>query len=206
MPYQRDTLQTIASCLPVYGVAVSRSHASKMWSTFKLEVRLKCTFLRLGCHLQCIRALVRQQVFQPIDSETAECALETIQTLIRVIYPPVDSDVLDEAPEGLGQHIVGECLEVLKEPEKSKAKPAIKVMAALVETTRQFDAGSGDLFLKSLTWVSRVSFHHSLHHLPDDPTPHPALPRPSRDNESPSNSDSYGVYHSSCPRHLRTAQ
>ncbi|KAF8489304.1 ARM repeat-containing protein [Gautieria morchelliformis] len=108
---KQNTLETIASCLSVYGIAVARSHASKMWSAFKLEI------------------------FQPIDQETAECALETTQTLIQVIYASLGDTSSSEAPEGLGKHIVEECLEVLKEPEKSKAKPAIKVLAALVKTT-----------------------------------------------------------------------
>lgn len=67
-----------------------------------------------------------------------ECALETTQTLIQVIYASVDDVSSDDPPEGLGKHIVEECLDVLKEPEKSKAKPAVKVLAALVKTTRQF--------------------------------------------------------------------
>lgn len=40
--------------------------------------------------------------------------------------------------DGIGKHIVEESLEYIKEPEKSKAKPAVKVMSALIGTTRQF--------------------------------------------------------------------
>lgn len=40
--------------------------------------------------------------------------------------------------EGLAKDICEECLEVLREPEKSQAKPAIKVLAAFLETTRTF--------------------------------------------------------------------
>jgi DNA repair/transcription protein MET18/MMS19 len=80
---------------------------------------------------------VRFKIFQPIDQETAECALETTQTLIQVIYGSLGDASSSEAPEGLGKHIVEECLDVLKEPEKSKAKPAIKVLAALAKTTRE---------------------------------------------------------------------
>ncbi|KIJ55124.1 hypothetical protein M422DRAFT_23773 [Sphaerobolus stellatus SS14] len=108
---KRDTMQTVAACLPVYGVSLSRSFASKLWSALKLEI------------------------FQPIDTETSDCALQTTQTLIQVIYPIGETDSSKDAPEGLGKQIVEECLEFLKEPEKSKAKPAIKVMAALVHTT-----------------------------------------------------------------------
>ncbi|KAF8587853.1 ARM repeat-containing protein [Ramaria rubella] len=107
---KQDTLQTIASCLPVYGAVLARTHASKLWSAFKLEI------------------------FQPIDAETADCALETTQTLIRVIYPSVSNTDASGTLEGLPKHIVEECLEILKEIEKSKAKPAIRVLAALVAT------------------------------------------------------------------------
>lgn len=77
------------------------------------------------------------QIFQPVDRETADCALEATQTLIRIIYSANDAVVAkDTVPEGLGKQVVEECLEFLEEPEKSKAKPALQVLATLVRTTR----------------------------------------------------------------------
>jgi len=42
--FQRDTLQTMAACFPVYGSALARSSARKLWSTLKMEVRIICVF------------------------------------------------------------------------------------------------------------------------------------------------------------------
>ena len=39
MALQKDTLETLDICLPVYGPAVAREHARKMWNCLKLEVR-----------------------------------------------------------------------------------------------------------------------------------------------------------------------
>jgi len=35
---QKDTLQTLSSCLPVYGSALARVSARKLWNALKLEV------------------------------------------------------------------------------------------------------------------------------------------------------------------------
>lgn len=107
---KRDTMQTISECLPVYGTTVARDHANKLWSALKVEI------------------------FQPIDQETADCALETTQILIKLIYKSQLEDTKGGI-DGIGKHIVEESLEYIKEPEKSKAKPAVKVMSALIQTT-----------------------------------------------------------------------
>lgn len=38
--FQRDTLQTMAACFPVYGSALAHGSARKLWSSLKLEVRI----------------------------------------------------------------------------------------------------------------------------------------------------------------------
>ena len=35
---QRDVLQTMTLCIPVYGAAVARANSRKMWNALKLEV------------------------------------------------------------------------------------------------------------------------------------------------------------------------
>lgn len=101
--------------------------------------------------------------------------METTQTLIQEIYASVGDANTGDAPEGLGKHIVEECLEVLKEPEKSKAKPAIKVLAALVKTTRQFKPGSRNLSIYTIC-IHFTSLYHPLHYFTNYPTSHPTLP------------------------------
>ena len=79
------------------------------------------------------------QIFQPTDVETENMALKTTQVLIQTIYATHDHDQpSDEEIEGLAKDACDECLKILKEPEKSQAKPAIKVLCAFMSTTRTY--------------------------------------------------------------------
>ena len=108
---KRDTLQTLALCLPVYGSTIAANSARKLWSSLKLEI------------------------FQPTDIETEGEALKTTQVLIKTRYA---DEVTDADLDGLAKDACAECIQILKEPEKSQAKPAIKVLCAFMSTTRQF--------------------------------------------------------------------
>ncbi|KAJ1306672.1 hypothetical protein OPQ81_007667 [Rhizoctonia solani] len=90
---KRDTLKTMSLCLPVYGPAVAKSFAPQMWSAFKLEI------------------------FQPLDAETADKAVNALTTLLSVL------------------EVLTECVRVLREPEKSQAQHAIKIINACLNTT-----------------------------------------------------------------------
>lgn len=76
----------------------------------------------------------RLQIFQPVDSETESIALNSAQSLIRTLYPPTDRTEPLKI-DGLGADIVQECKSVLREPEKSQAMHAIKVLGAFASTT-----------------------------------------------------------------------
>ncbi|EPT02988.1 hypothetical protein FOMPIDRAFT_1142982 [Fomitopsis schrenkii] len=109
---KRDTLKALDSCLPVYGPSVARTHARKLWNTLKLEI------------------------FQPTDSATEQAALHTAQVLIKTLYSADEAENKgSEDIEGLAKDACEECIQILREPEKSQAKPAIKVMCAFMETT-----------------------------------------------------------------------
>ncbi|KAI0047844.1 ARM repeat-containing protein [Auriscalpium vulgare] len=121
---KRDTLQTLAICLPVYGPGIARTMARKLWSSLKLEI------------------------FQPTDAVTEEEALKTTQVLIKTIY--ADDSTPDAEIEGLAKDACEECILILKEPEKSQAKPAIKVLSAFMSTTPS---------------ISRYTLSHAIPHL-----------------------------------------
>ncbi|TFK91443.1 ARM repeat-containing protein [Polyporus arcularius HHB13444] len=109
---KKDTLDTLNVCLPVYGRAVVREFARKMWNTLKLEI------------------------FQPTDNVTEEKALKTTQVLIQTIYSAAPAEQADDAEiEGLAKEACEECIQILREPEKSQAKHAIKVLCAFMSTT-----------------------------------------------------------------------
>ncbi|KAF8661259.1 hypothetical protein AX16_001362 [Volvariella volvacea WC 439] len=107
---KRDTLQTMDMTFPVYGAALLRSHARKLWNAIKLEV------------------------FQPVDTKTEAEALKTVQALINTLYAG-QSTGTDVEVTGLARDVCEECIEILREPEKSQAKPAIKIISAFISTT-----------------------------------------------------------------------
>lgn len=71
------------------------------------------------------------QILQPIDSETQDRALDATQALIRTLY----GDSTGPSPDGLATEICRECIDVLKEPEKTHAQRAVKILSALIKTT-----------------------------------------------------------------------
>ncbi|KAK0188708.1 ARM repeat-containing protein [Armillaria mellea] len=110
---KRDTLQSMSECFPVYGAGLARRSARDIWNTLKLEI------------------------FQPTDTITADMALTCTQSLVKTIYS-ADSRTEGDAEtdiEGLAQDACEECIKILREPEKSQARPAIKVLCAFMSTT-----------------------------------------------------------------------
>ena len=82
--------------------------------------------------------LTKQQIFQPVDPQTEEGALAAMQVLIKTIYAEEEAAVeSDEDIQGLARDACEECINILKEPEKSQAKPATKVLCAFISTTRR---------------------------------------------------------------------
>jgi DNA repair/transcription protein MET18/MMS19 len=61
-------------------------------------------------------------------------ALKTTQVLVKTIYT---DEVTDAELDGLAKDACEECIQILKEPEKSQAKPAIKILCAFMSTTSQ---------------------------------------------------------------------
>ncbi|KAJ7464465.1 ARM repeat-containing protein [Mycena latifolia] len=139
---KRDTLETMAVCFPVYGPALARTSARKLWNALKLEI------------------------FQPTDGATEAAALATMQTLVVTIHADDAQDVGADV-QGLARDACEECVGILREPEKSQAKPAIKVLCAFMATTPS---------------VARYTLANAVPHLlklladPDEvPTRHPVL-------------------------------
>lgn len=131
-PYilKKDALQTLSSCIPVYGAALGRVSARKLWNALKLEVTrilpLCCTFTE-----------AITQIFQPVDPETEEEALKTTQILVRTIYADEEAAVeSNDDIQGLARDACTECINILKEPEKTQARAATKVLCAFMSTTR----------------------------------------------------------------------
>ena len=108
---QRDTLRALQVCLPVYGSGAADTNSKKLWNCLRLEI------------------------FQPVDVETEDGALLATQTLVKTIYDGQDVQIDDV--KGFVKGIMQECLDILKQPEKSQARHAIKTICALLSTTRK---------------------------------------------------------------------
>ncbi|KAJ6592258.1 ARM repeat-containing protein [Mycena vulgaris] len=107
---KRDTLEAMTKCFPVYGPALARTSARKLWNALKLEI------------------------FQPTDGAAEAAALTAVQALVVTIHAADDTDATGEV-QGLARDACEECVGILREPEKSQAKPAIKVLCAFMTTT-----------------------------------------------------------------------
>lgn len=97
----------MSACLPVYGSALLATSYRKLWNSLKLEV------------------------FQPTDQETESVALFTLKALISTLYSNVGDLSSDD---GLIAAICAECLDILKSPDTSQAKPAIKILSSSLST------------------------------------------------------------------------
>ena len=114
----------------MYGSAVARVEARKLWNSLKLE---ESFFLILGIYLPT----EIPQIFQPTDSLNEEEALQTTQILVKTIYGTDESSVDDADIQGLARDACEECIGILKEPEKSQARPAARILCAFMSTTRK---------------------------------------------------------------------
>jgi len=101
-------------CLPVYGPAAAETNAKKLWNCLRLEI------------------------FQPVDAETEDSALLATQVLAKTIHEGQDAQTDDF--KGFAKGITQECLDILKQPEKSQARHAIKTTCALLSTTCEWCA------------------------------------------------------------------
>ncbi|KAG6890017.1 hypothetical protein C0992_003362 [Termitomyces sp. T32_za158] len=125
---KRDTLQTMSICFPVYGSALARTSARRLWNSLKLEAGLLDVFAQMSPY--------SEQIFQPTDPLTEEEALKTTQALVETIYQHEEEAIeSDDDVQGLARDVCEECIHILREPEKNQAKPAIKVLCAFMSTT-----------------------------------------------------------------------
>lgn len=78
---------------------------------------------------------LRLEIFQPVDAETEDSALLTTQALVKTIYD--GQDIQPDDVKGFAKTTTQECLDILKQPEKSQALHAIKTICVFLSTTRE---------------------------------------------------------------------
>jgi DNA repair/transcription protein MET18/MMS19 len=72
-----------------------------------------------------------------VDVNTEQLALKTLQTLINTIYASEEGNESQTDVQGLARDACEECLTILREPEKSQARPATRVLCSFMATTRR---------------------------------------------------------------------
>lgn len=96
--------------------------------------------------------------------------------LIKTLYSVDETEnKASEDIEGLAKDACEECIQILREPEKSQAKPAIKVLCAFMETTRTgCDFPAGPTILKHMGYSICCSIYARASNTPS----RQALPGP----------------------------
>jgi DNA repair/transcription protein MET18/MMS19 len=102
---KRDTLDTFADALPVFGRSAALAHARELWQGFRIEI------------------------MHATDEATAVCATRALESLLYVLY------VGEEQAEGLAPEIVADMLDELEEPSKQQAKPASTIIGAMIRAS-----------------------------------------------------------------------
>lgn len=125
-------MQTISISLPVYGSGVATKFASDVWKLIKIEVLISNIFKWLRIHD------LSAKIFQPTDGLVETDALIVIQTLIKTIYSNVSAPDENEGMKGLIEDICDECTDMLREPDRSQSKAAVKIISSLIQTTRNY--------------------------------------------------------------------
>lgn len=78
------------------------------------------------------QSLISSQILYSSDTSIEAAALSALESLIRTLYP-----TSTDAPSGLAQDIIKECLEILNEPDKTQAVAATKILAAIFRASRE---------------------------------------------------------------------
>ncbi|TIB39716.1 hypothetical protein E3P86_00986 [Wallemia ichthyophaga] len=112
-PVKRDTLLTITHALPVYGFGHVSQKSRSLWDAISIEI------------------------LYSTDTHTENVALDSLQSLIKTLYPDTHPTELLNATElpGIANLIFDVCHDAIKQPEKSKSTPAIKILATLIQSS-----------------------------------------------------------------------
>ena len=115
---QRQTLEALSACFPIYGASTSGDWAGRFSEALSIEV------------------------FHATETSIQDLALITFHSLFSTLYPDSlpekkeDNDEImvdrEERIEGIAVQVVRNSLDELEEPEKSNAKPALRILVSLI--------------------------------------------------------------------------
>ncbi|SGZ26113.1 BQ5605_C024g09837 [Microbotryum silenes-dioicae] len=134
--HQRQTLQALIICFPIYGAAVCGEWAGRFSEALSIEVFHATDSSMMELALECLRALY--STLYP-DTSPVSITTTTIQSDEKdgdAEMPAADADeITTSAPtgvEGIAIKVVQNSLDELREPDKSNAKPAVQILNALI--------------------------------------------------------------------------
>ncbi|GAA5820973.1 hypothetical protein JCM3770_006154 [Rhodotorula araucariae] len=127
---KRQTMQALTACFPIYGAAASGEWAGRFSEALIIEV------------------------FHASDDEMQDLALGTMRALFATLYPDratiEDVEMVSAGEEGAGEKtdeidkiegvavkVVQNSLDELAEPEKNNAKPAMRILTALIASSNR---------------------------------------------------------------------
>ncbi|KAI5478911.1 DNA repair/transcription protein [Pseudohyphozyma bogoriensis] len=141
---KRQTMQALAACFPVYGAGVVGEWAGRFSEALSIEV------------------------FHATDDDSLALALTTFTSLYSTLYPdsspekPTDDsmDVDSEGKtgkeiEGVAVKLVNNCLDELREPDKSNAGAAVKIVVALMKSSDRLKEYALDKSLNLLMGIMK---------------------------------------------------
>ncbi|GAA5832383.1 hypothetical protein JCM11251_006429 [Rhodosporidiobolus azoricus] len=130
---KRQTLQALEACFPIYGAEASGEWAGRFSEALTIEV------------------------FHASDTAMQDLSLSTLRSLFSTLYPDASpplttheedaempseeekaakkGDKEEKYVEGVAIQVAENCLDELKEPEKNNAKPAVRILAALIASS-----------------------------------------------------------------------
>lgn len=148
-------MQALAACFPIYGAAASGEWAGRFSEALIIEVRR--AHMPRACLSLAHVCLV--QVFHASDTDMQDLALTTMRSLFSTLYPDEDASSApatvnesvhappetedsemvparqDEQIEGVAVQVVQNSLDEMAEPDKNNAKPAVRILTALIASS-----------------------------------------------------------------------
>lgn len=103
---QKDSMETIAECAPVYGANALLPDINELFDALKVEV------------------------FHATDPVLEDTALEAIHQVVAALSTTISSDSANDPAEKALKPLVVECMINLKDPELKNAKPAGRILRA----------------------------------------------------------------------------
>ncbi|GAA5841768.1 hypothetical protein JCM9279_003101 [Rhodotorula babjevae] len=139
---KRQTMQALTACFPIYGAAASGEWAGRFSEALIIEVFHASDDSMQDLALGTMRALFAtlypdetldssSAAAQPVAPEGEDAEMQPVSELVVESATCGDEDKV----EGVAVKVVQNSLDELAEPEKNNAKPAVRILTALVASS-----------------------------------------------------------------------